>query len=204
MTGYEPANHRLTLLGAKQTAKMKSKKKKKKLLGRWWREQRGKEKTTRGSEMSITPLQRRKNACDVVQMRLRGGGVLGKKEMLRAIKRNNYNSEWRGSWGFTGRQWTHVYKCPLWSAPDLGRLQSSGDTCRPLAFIVSNRSRLCWFIFLLVKNGSSRIFNLLSRELHNEIRRAVNQQRSLLGRGGSEGHNHKRFNLWLETASHRR
>lgn len=103
-----------------------------------------------------------------------------KKEMLRAIKRNNYNSERRGSWGFTGRQRTHVYKRLLWSAPDLGRLQSSGDTCCPLAFIVSNGSRLCWFIFLLV---SSHIFNLLSRELHNEIRRAVNQQRSLLGWG---------------------
>lgn len=117
-----------------------------------------------------------RRGCEVAELS-------GKKEMLPAIKRNNYNSERRGSWGFTGRQRTHVYKCLLWSAPDLGRLQSSGDTCCPLAFIVSNRSRLCWFIFLLVKNGSSHIFNLLSRELSNEIRRAVNQQRSLLGWG---------------------
>lgn len=39
-----------------------------------------KKKPTRGSEMSITPLQRRKKACDVVQTRLRSGRVFrGKK-----------------------------------------------------------------------------------------------------------------------------
>lgn len=181
VTGYEPANHPLTLWGAKQTAKMKSKRK---IIKRWWREQRGKKKKHERQWDDHHTAREEERACDVVQTRLRSGRVFReKKEMLPAIKRNNYNSEPRGSSGFTGRQRTHVYKCLLLSAPDWGRLQSSGDTCCPLAFIVSNRSRLCWFIFLLVKNGSSHVFNLLSRELHNEIRRAVNQQRSLLGWG---------------------
>lgn len=187
-------------------------KSKRKIIRRWWREQRGKKKTWEAVRWWSHRYRGGKSLwCGADEAEKRQS--FREKKMLQAIKRNNYNSERRGSWGFTGRQRTHVYKCLLWSAPDLGRLQSSGDTCCPLAFIVGNRSRLCWFIFLLVKNVSSHIFNLLSRELHNEIRRAVNQQRSLLGwglrgrtygGGGSEGNNHKRFNLWLETASHGR
>lgn len=93
-----------------------------------------------------------------------------------------------------------VDTCRRVSASVLGRLESSGDTCCPLAFLLSNGNSLHWFIFLPVWGGCRHFSSHSSRELFNEKRVAVNQQSGTLvtvrtrrrggggiGRGGQWG-----------------
>lgn len=116
VTGLWPANNPVTSGKGQQAAKMKTNRK---AIKRWQRKQLEMQEMSRDDQHNTA---KEGKVCDVVRSRLRnvleGRGWGRGFGAPRGIKRNNYNSEPEGSWGFAIRQWTHVDECLLRSWGD--------------------------------------------------------------------------------------